>query len=284
MKGIDPYAAIANFFKPKEVTNMKKQLTAALGLLLTLNLFGCARKAPAETAAPTTVPETAAVTTAPAETTGATQAEDSAALAAYREVLTQIREHSAFPDGTKIELFEPATMDDEQFALADVDGDGEPELLVSVSDTYSAGMRETVYGYDAASGQVTEEAQSFPGCEYYPGLIKDFSSHNQGYAGEVLWPYGVDPYNAETGKYEYKYYVDAWMKEISDTYFDGTKYPEDIDVNHDGYVYLITDKDGNVTILNKTDYEAWEKEQFGTLEQIDIPWQKMTAENVSAVG
>ena len=78
--------------------------------------------------------------------------------------------------------------------------------------------------------------------------------------------------------------MDAWVKELSDTYFDGTKYPENIDVNGDGYVYLITDKDGNMTILNKTDYEAWEKEQFGGLTPIDIPWQKMTAENISAVG
>lgn len=114
---------------------MKKQLTAATALLLTLSLFGCAQ------AAPTPAPETTA-----AETTAASQTGDPAALAAYRETLTQIRENSAWPDGTQIEIFEPATMDDEQFAICDVDGDGEPELLVSVSDTYSAGMREAVYG------------------------------------------------------------------------------------------------------------------------------------------
>ena len=258
---------------------MKKQLTAAAALLLTLSLFGCAQ------AAPTTAPETTeAVTTASAETTAASQTGDPAALAAYRETLTQIRENSAWPDGTQIEIFEPATMDDEQFAICDVDGDGEPELLVSVSDTYSAGMREAVYGYDAASGQVKEKALAFPGCAYYPGLIKDLASHNQGYAGEVLWPYAIDTYDAAAGEYVYAYYVDAWVKELSDTYFDGTKYPEDIDVNGDGYVYLITDKDGNMTILSKTDYEAWEKEQFGGLTPIDIPWQTMTAENISAVG
>lgn len=262
---------------------MKKQFTAAIGLLLTLSLFGCAQKAPTETTVPTTTPTTEAPTTAPVETTAATEAKASPALAAYRETLTWIRENSAWPDGTKIELFEPATMDDEQFALADVDGDGEPELIVSVSDTYVAGMREAVYGYDAASGQVKEEALSFPGCEYYPGLIKDLSSHNQGYAGDVLWPYGINTYNAATGEYEYKYYVDAWCRELSETFYDGQSYPTDIDVNNDGYVYLITEGDTCKT-LNKTDYEAWEKEQFAGLTQIDIPWQKLTAENVSAVG
>ena len=69
---------------------MKKQLTAAAALLLTLSLFGCAQ------AAPTTAPETTeAVTTASAETTAASQTGDPAALAAYRETLTQIRENSA---------------------------------------------------------------------------------------------------------------------------------------------------------------------------------------------
>lgn len=258
---------------------MKKQFTAALALLLTLSLFGCAQKAPAETTTPTTAAQTEAPTTAPAETT---EAKDSAALAAYREVLTQIRENSAWPDGTKIELFD-AAIDDEQFALADVDGDGELELLVSVSDTYVAGEREAVYSYDAASGQVKEEALSFPGCEYYPGLIKDLSSHNQGYAGDVLWPYGINIYNAETGEYEYKYYVDAWCRALSETNYDGQTYPTDIDVDNDGYVYLITEGDTS-KILNKTDYEAWEKAQFAGLTQIDISWQKLTAENVNAVG
>lgn len=269
---------------------MKKQFTAAIALLLTLSLFGCSQKAPAETAAPTTAaPETTeAVTTAPAETTAAAQSDDSAALAAFRTALQRIRDEHYWPNmeptDMAIELFEPATFDDEQFAIFDVDGDGEKELIVSISDTYSAGMCEAVYSYDPATGGVRLEAQDFPGSEYYPGLIKDISSHNQGYAGDALWPYSIAAYDAGTDTYVYQCYVDAWMKEISDTYFDGTKYPTDIDVNNDGYVYLITDQNGSMTTLSKADYAAWEQEQFGGQAPIDIPWQKMTAGNVSAVG
>ena len=272
---------------------MKKQFTAAAALLLTLSLFGCARKAPAETAAPTeTVPQTQAATTLPtiAETAAVPTGEtyDPAAMAAYRAALQKIRDEHYWPNmepnDVAIELFEPATFDDEQFALCDVDDDGQKELIVSITDTAMAGMCEAVYGYDAATGGVRLEAQSFPGSEYYTGLIKDIASHNQGYAGEVLWPYSLSTYDKATDSYVYQCYVDAWTKAISDTYFDGTKYPDDIDVNHDGYVYLITDKDGNVTTLNKADYEAWETKTFAGLAAIDIPWQKMTAENVSAVG
>ena len=52
---------------------MKKQLTAATALLLTLSLFGCAQ------AAPTPV-QTETPTTASAETTAASQTGDPAAL------------------------------------------------------------------------------------------------------------------------------------------------------------------------------------------------------------
>ena len=38
-------------------------------------------------------------------------------------------------------------IENERFAILDIDGDEKDELLVSVSNTYTAGMIEVIYGY-----------------------------------------------------------------------------------------------------------------------------------------
>ena len=256
---------------------MKKRSFAAIAAMTALLLCACA---PQE-AAPTTQPETTA--TAAPGTQPETTAEITAATdRAFQTALKTIHDDLVWPGlpgEQTIEIFEPSTIEDEQFAILDVDGDGEEELIVSVSDTYMAGMCEVVYGYDAASDSVRVETQAFPGATYYPGMMKVPSSHNQGHAGDVLWPYGIMTYNEASDTYEFTCFVDAWDRNLSETDFDGNPYPEDIDTDHDGYVYLITEGEEQ-RILNRADYEKWEGSLFAGKEEITIPWQKLTAENI----
>ena len=261
---------------------MKKRTISILAAVMAAALlWGCAPQQDTvettvsiihrETTAPTVPPETTLPTTQPEETSEA-----------FRTALKTIHDDLVWPGlpgEQTIEIFEPSTIEDEQFAILDVDGDGEEELIVSVSDTYMAGMCEVVYGYDAASDSVRVETQAFPGATYYPGMMKVPSSHNQGHAGDVLWPYGIMTYNEASDTYEFTCFVDAWDRNLSETDFDGNPYPEDIDTDRDGYVYLITENDQQ-RILNRADFEAWEAELFAGKEPLNIPWQKLTAENI----
>ena len=95
----------------------------------------------------------------------------------------------------EIDLWEPGTIEDESFAILDVDGDGKDELLVSISNTYVAGMTEVIYGYDEQTGGVLVEAQNHLAVTHYPGLLHVMASHNHGYAGDVMWPYQVSIYD-----------------------------------------------------------------------------------------
>ena len=128
---------------------MKKRNTAVIAVgLFGLLLCACAQQEPANTIATATpTVQTTTETTAPAE---------NGTREAFQAALKTIHDDLFWPDMDaetgKIEIFEPSTIEDEQFAICDVDGDGEEELLVSVSNTYMAGMRLAVYGYDAASG------------------------------------------------------------------------------------------------------------------------------------
>ena len=113
---------------------MRKKLTTAIAALTALLLCACAPEEPTNTIATATP---TVHTTAPAETTAPVE---DGTREAYRAALKTIHDDLFWPDldaeTGKIEIFEPSTIEDEQFAICDVDGDGEEELLVSVSNTY----------------------------------------------------------------------------------------------------------------------------------------------------
>ncbi|MGM9603603.1 MAG: hypothetical protein ACI3XG_00885 [Faecousia sp.] len=211
------------------------------------------------------------------------QWQDTPAHNAFRRTLQTIHDELYFPNlanPVQIDLWEPGTIEDEMFAVLDVDGDGEEELLVSISNTYVAGMCTVIYGYHSNLDDVQEEVFTGFLAKFYPGMIRVDASHNHGHAGDVLWPYSILTYDKERDVYQDAFYVDAWSKEIAayDSYLE-MDYPEEIDTDHDGYVYLITEN-GQQRIINRQDYEKWETELFAQKEPLIIPWQKMTAGNI----
>lgn len=271
---------------------MQKRRTVFLAFLaLAALLCGCAQQGEAhiEESKVTILmpqPETTVPTTQP-ETVAEENWEDTPTDRAFRKTLQFIHDElywpNSQPNGERIELWEPGTIEDEKFAVIDVDGDGEKELLVSIANTYMAGMCEVIYGYDAASDSVRIEADVFTSTTHYADMLKVEASHNHGYAGDVLWPYTVMTYDAEWDTYKVAYIVDAWSRELSETDYEGNPYPEDIDTGHDGYVYLIAENDEQ-RILNQADFEKWEAELFADKEPLTIPWQKLTAENIGLAG
>ena len=274
---------------------MKKYICGFLTLVLTAALLtGCASSGAGASVPETTRPdqtETAAqpATTQPVQTEAAATTQPEAnqnalAYPAFREALATVRDKMYWPemDGMEIALFEGSSIEDETFAVYDVDGDGEDELLISVENTYTAGMCQIIYGYDAGTGGVRVEATMYPGVTYYPGMAQEMAAHSQGYAGDKLWPYAVYRYDAQTDEYKWSCSVDGWDKTLSD--YDSYRemaFPDDIDTLGEGYVYIVMDAAGEEKMMNRTDYEAWESALFGNLEPLDIPWQKMTAQNIA---
>lgn len=200
---------------------------------------------------------------------------------AFQKALRTIHEEMYLPViAEQITLSEGASIENEKFAVYDVDGDGEEELLVRISNSYMAGMCEVIYGYDAHSAALKTELYSFVAVTHYPGMLKVDASHNHGKAGDVIWPYSVYQYNPVKDKYEESYSVDAWDKSKAD--YDQLRempFPEDIDTEHNGYVYLITEGKTQ-TILNRKSFDNWEAALFADKEPLTIPWQKMTSENI----
>ena len=247
---------------------------AVMAAAMLLAAAGCqGGEAPAE-------PVNAAEPTAePAEAT-AEQGEYAAkAEAAYKDAIEKLMTDKVFPDGEETGFEEDGSFGDmeaNKYAIADVDGDGKEELIISFTTAPVAGQAERVYGYDEATGALALELAEFPSVTYYTNGIAEVAwSHNQGWAGDRLWPYSLFFYNADKDEYEMRYSVDAWDKTLADKDADGNPYPADIDKENAGYVVILTE--GTETrYISASEYETWRNETLGGAQKIDVEYKPVT--------
>ncbi|MDE5938495.1 MAG: hypothetical protein K2H37_05400 [Lachnospiraceae bacterium] len=213
-----------------------------------------------------------------------------ARLQKYQTVLTDLITKQMYPDGTESGLDAFNAVSGDKFAIFDVDRDGDEELILCITSTATAGMREVVYDYDEEKDTVREEYSGFPGGVFYEsGLVEEGLSHNQGLAplGD-FWPYMLYRYQAGSDSYQCIFMVDAWEKEFREQDYDGNSYPEEIDAEKSGIVYYLMEGgafDMTSTVpVSKTRYEEWRKEQGLGGTRIEIPFQALTNENVENCG
>lgn len=203
----------------------------------------------------------------------------SAARAAYAGVLRNLLENLVLPDGTQLtrddvyaENLSPNT-----FAVADVDGDGQEELVVYFSTTYMAGMQGTILGYDETRGETCLELIEFPSFTFYSnGYLKAYASHNQTF-GE-MWPYTLYQYRPETDTYEPVCMVySSDLAIMEDAGIEGD-YPREVDRSGAGTVYYV---DG--APMDQADYQAWEAGWMGDAWELPLEEWSLTADHVAAL-
>lgn len=119
---------------------------------------------------------------------------------AYIFTLENLYTNRIWPDGTEMDLM--GDMSENAFAIYDIDGDGEDELIIQYISTAMAGMREAIYGYDSETGALCQKLNEFPELTFYDnGFIRADASHNQSDDPEA-WPYTMYQYKKETNTYE----------------------------------------------------------------------------------
>ena len=173
------------------------------------------------------------------------------------------------------------------FALYDVDGDGQEELLLNWTGASMADMVEYIWGYGDNGTHV--ELCEFPALICYDnGVIEAQWSHNQGLAGE-FWPYFLYRYNAETDQYEICGGADAWDKSVAKTKEQGDVFPDDIDADQDGVVYYLlpADWDGNYDMepVDGAKYRTWRESFLEGASGMDDIWVwDLKEENIAILG
>ena len=107
-------------------------------------------------------------------------------------------------------------------------------------------------------------------------------SHNQGRAGDSLWPYTLYRYDAASDRYVQTALVDAWSRAYTEPLGLTEPFPEDIDRSGTGVVYYIYTEDGSAPArtVDAADYAAWRAEELGAGAERALPWQSLTEENI----
>lgn len=208
------------------------------------------------------------------------RADESLLTPIFRNILREFI-HQCRAEGTE-------NLSSENFAICDVNGDGKNELIIQRNSTYVAGQVERVY---SANGN--ELLAEYPMTTYYDnGYVTAGWSHNQGVAGDKLWPYTLYRYDSSAGKYVQEAAVDGWDKSLRDTClsYDETiiPFPEDVDKDGDGFVYyIITEAGGYAPVygepMDYADYALWVSRYLGA-NVIDVPYYPLTEENISLIG
>lgn len=199
--------------------------------------------------------------------------------AAYAAALQNLLENLIMPDGTQVELdsFWEDRPNENEFSIADVDGDGVEELIVALTTTYIADMREEVYEYDPATKKMRRELQEWPYVTYFDnGMILAGWSHNHTY-GDDFWPYNMYRYDMASDEYLYMGCVTSWQKE-----FQPEGYPDDVDVSGTGTVYAITygEEYTGEYDYDQLQYDQFYEEIFGMANEIELRWHLITEEEL----
>ena len=180
---------------------------------------------------------------------------------AFREILLDfIQERQEAGGGEDISA--------DRFAVRDVNGDGRDELITQTNAAPMAGQVETVY-----DGDGNTLLSAYPFMTYYDnGCAKAGWSHNQGVAGNTLWPYTLFKYDEDAGKYVHIADVDGWDRSIRDTYLSYDEsvipFPEEVDKDGDGFVYYIIEEEGGYAPvygepMDYGDYALWADRYLG---------------------
>ncbi|MDD6189234.1 MAG: hypothetical protein PUB32_06650 [Clostridiales bacterium] len=200
--------------------------------------------------------------------------------AAYAAVLKKLLHEHILPDGSECEPYMP--MDINEFAICDVNGDGVDELILLFTNTYYAGQAAYVMSYDEETEDMHIELREFPMLTFYNnGIIKAYWSHNQGLAGDSLWPFTLYSYDYQTGSYVPVAMVDAWDKSVSETYQDQA-FPDEVDISGTGVVYYIMTEGVYDTShpVDIAEYNAWLSKYIGYSDERLLPYVSLTEENI----
>lgn len=201
----------------------------------------------------------------------------------YADILSGILYGSVMPDGATLDVMDYGAMDSNQFAMADVDQDGQEELVFCFTNAPMSGMVAYIWGYNPETGNLIEKFYGFPSLTFYDnGLLMEEASHNHSMNTD-FWPYLLHRYDEISNTYTMAYEVSGWQKEFYPEDYEGNAFPDDADVDGNGIVYLVTDTlSGTSHIYDDNDFEAWRGETFGSATPMELPWESLTYEAVSA--
>ena len=208
---------------------------------------------------------------------------------AYAAVLRNLLQDDISPEGGNAHM-DPSGdrgMDPplNSFAVSDVDGDGQEELVLLQSCEIYAGYRGYVLAYDPVSGAVKIALSEFPDLTFYDtGAVAAGWSHNQTRGGRFS-PYTLYVYDPSTDTYRNVGSVEAWDRRFSDNHPDDLPFPEELDTSGTGFLYYITDAQTSERVgpVDASVYEALRDQYLDVDGVLPLTWHALSEENILAL-
>lgn len=209
--------------------------------------------------------------------------EDRARKDAYISALEQLIYQRITPEG------EEWVCGTQEFAVFDIDRDGEKELIIRQDQYAMASLQVTVFDYDEATKGLRTEYEGFPSHYFYEnGVIVTLASHNHGpaAASKDFWPYFVDKYNKEKDCYETVAYVEGWQREPDRETYEGLTFPQEADLDGDGMVYYIMPggKYALESPVDNEEYNTWRTSAVGESTEITFSYRILPEVRPHAAG
>lgn len=180
-------------------------------------------------------------------------------------------------DGYSWDTTEPGFnwVEDDLFAIADIDGDGKAELTFKRLAACVAGYWGLAYTYNTDTKNVEVKYNTGPYAAYYAtGYVRFDISHNQGPSS--IWPCTYGKF--ENGQIVLLYDVSNWDKSLS-----SYEFPDEQDLDGDGCIYYITDREtGETRTVDNPEYDAF-MQGLNIGEEMQLDYKGYTAENVNAI-
>lgn len=229
--------------------------------------------------------------TGPEPEPGVPAGERTDAKTVYAEVLRDLLYNGVLPDGRDLDIGWDADLSRDQFAVYDVDFDGEEELVLLHTTDIMAGMAGYVIGFDptytGTGSPIFIELNGFPAFTFYEnGTVQGSWSHNQTW-GE-LWPYELYGYDAGGDYYYHIASVCSADKELMEEAGKGDEYPAGVDVSGTGQVYYVSFFYGagvepaGERVWDSEEYFSWLDGVLGRAQEVDVPCRDLTEENIAA--
>lgn len=178
---------------------------------------------------------------------------------------------------TELEGF---SVNDNLFAIADVNEDGVDEVIVSFEGTCVAGMYSGVFGYNSTSKAYEKLYKIGVRCDFYRGgYIKQTDSHNHSH-GETIIPYTIlkmtkgDP----TFVRSLSCTDESWCNE----YYP---FPKADDKDNDGVIYYHYGNSGfdESNPMTKSEYLAYINQYIPESKHINVNYRNLTTSNINTL-
>lgn len=269
---------------------MKRVWTILVSVILVGTIAACGSNAIPVSAGDAQPTATAAENTAEpvameSPATAQPDAQNQQIYAAFCEALENLMQNHILPDGMQSDGQDPVTPS--RFAVSDVDGDGQDELILLNNTETTAGTSGYVFNYEEGTeGLQTELLESTDLTFYDNGVVKAMWSHSQGKAGEHFWPYNLLQYDATIDCYRPYFSVDAWDKNYGGESESDQSFPTQIDKSGAGIVYYIMQgmDDDYSNPVDQSEYTAWVDQTIGGANELQLQYFDLTTENVARLG